>query len=86
MPCMAVRLATGKSDFMLKRKGESRLKRKHTVGDAVGVAATEDGILAVVGEATDLLNVSGWKTVSVSLVVDKFRGDIVVKLKANQDK
>lgn len=50
------------------------------VSDSTNVAVVEDGIFTVVGKTTDLLNESGWETMSISLVVNKLGRNVVVKV------
>lgn len=73
----AVRLAT------IRRSASERyaeIKELHTVADAANVLITEDGILTQVSETASLLEESGRETMSVGLVVNELRGDVVIDL------
>lgn len=50
------------------------------VADAVDALVTEDGVLTEVSKSTGLLEEGRGKTVSVSLVVDELRGNVVVDI------
>ena len=76
----AVRLATVLKKMNQEHHPKPVFWKKRTVADAVDALVTEDGVLTEVSKSTGLLKEGGGKTVSVGLVVDELRGNVVVDL------